>query len=167
LENCEDHKIFFDPVVFSIPAVYTIQSHPQQNISSLLESLPSQQTELDSNADSPVVGKNAYILKYMNKEVSLSGFTDKLGNIAKVPIVQAAVVHDCKYTGNSYIFHINNALFIINMSSNLIPPFLLRLNGIDVNECPKHMACHPEEFHHSIYFCEKKPPHTSPHPKGN
>ena len=40
------------------------------------------------------------------------------------------------------------------MSSNLIPPFLMRLNGIDVNERPKFMARVPEEHHHSIYFPE-------------
>jgi len=92
----------------------------------------------------------------MNKEVAVAGFTDKLRNILKVSIAQAAVVHDCQCTGNSYVFHINNALYIKNMSSNLISHFMLILNGIDVNECPKYTSCHPEESHHLIYFDAKE-----------
>jgi len=38
------------------------------------------------------------------------------------------------------------------MTNNLIPSFLMRLNGLDVNECPKIMAKHPDESHHSINF---------------
>jgi len=82
LEKCEDLKNLSDPVVFSIPAVHTVQLHSHRNISSLLESKISQ-AELGSHANSFVVGENAYILKYMNKEVSVAGFTDKLGNLFK------------------------------------------------------------------------------------
>jgi hypothetical protein len=148
-------NILFDPIVQSISTVRTLKIDPnlaRKISSSVSDNDPSSRTELDSHADSPVVGINAKILKYMNRDVTVSGFTDTLGNISKVPIVQAAVIYDCEYSGKSYVLHINNALFIKNMSINLIPPFLMRLNGLDVNECPKIMAKHPNENHHSIYF---------------
>ena len=42
-------------------------------------------TDLDSHADSPVVGDNAIILFHTNKTVRLSCFTKVLGDIKKVP----------------------------------------------------------------------------------
>ena len=114
--------------------------------------IESPRTELDSHADSPVVGDNARILKHMNKFVQVSGFSDQLGNLTRVPVVQAAVMFDCQYTGKEYVMHINNALYVKGMQVNLIPPFMMRLAGIEVNECPKFMAKEPKETHHSIYF---------------
>ena len=50
-------------------------------------------TDLDSHADSPVVGDNAIILFHTNKTVRVSGFTKALGDISKVPVVVAAVAY--------------------------------------------------------------------------
>ena len=95
-------------------------------------------TDLDSHADSPVVGSNnVVVIEYSNELVSVSGISDKLGNLDQIPIVKAAIEYDCPMTGKVYIFHINNALYIKEMKVNLIPPFMLRLNGLQVNECPK------------------------------
>jgi len=90
----------------------------------------------------------------MNKEVTVSGFTDSLGNLTKVPVVQAAVIYDCPYTGKELVIHINNALYIKDMSINLVPPFMMRLCGINVDECPKFLAEAPSENNHSIFFPE-------------
>ena len=60
-------------------------------------------TELDSHADSPVVGDNARILRHMNKFVKVCGFSDKLGDLNRIPVVQAAVMYDCQYTGKEYV----------------------------------------------------------------
>jgi len=129
--------------------------HPKstQTISSAVLGTNSwSRTKLDSHVDPPVVGMNARIVKYMNREVTVSGFSDTLGSISKVPVVQAAVIYDCEHSGKSYDLYINNALFIKSMIYNLISPFLMRLNGLDVNECPKIMAKHPDESHYSIHF---------------
>ena len=56
-------------------------------------------TDLDSHADSPVVGKHAAILEISSKTALVSGFTTELGDPMKVPIVTAAIVYDCEYTG--------------------------------------------------------------------
>ena len=109
-------------------------------------------TDLDSHADSPVVGSNARILSYTGKHVNVWGFTKALGSKSKVPIVNAAVTYTCEYTGESIVLLINNALYFEDMKHNLIPPFMIRLAGAEVNECPKCLSRNPKVEDHSIYF---------------
>ena len=110
--------------------------------------------ELDSHADSPVVGKHARILERTDKTVKVSGFTEDLGGSLSVPVVNAAVAYDCDTTGNTYILIIHNALYLKNMEVNLLPPFMMRLAGLEVNECPKFLAKSPSVEDHSVYFPE-------------
>ena len=114
----------------------------------------SPRTELDSHADSPVVGKHCKILEYTGKQVDVSGFSDSLGECKSIPVVNCALAYDCVSTQRTHILIINNALYMRNMEVNLIPPFIMRLNGIEVNECPKFMSTNPSLSDHSIYFPE-------------
>ena len=84
--------------------------------------------------------------------MQVSGFTEKLGNPLKVPVVTAAVIYDCDLTGNSYVLVIHNALYLPEMTVNLIPPIMMRLAGIKINECPKFLAENPSIEDHSAYF---------------
>ena len=111
--------------------------------------------ELDSHADSPVVGKHAKIIRHTGQEVKVSGFTDELGDALPVEIVDAAVIYDCEFTGSSYIMVISNALYLRAMNVSLIPPFMMRMAGIEVNERPKFLAKAPTIKHHSMYFPEE------------
>lgn len=111
-------------------------------------------TELDSHADSPVVGKHVYILRSTGRKVSVKGFTDQLGAPILVPVVDAAVVYDCEYTGKSIVLVIRNALHLRNMDTNLIPPFMMRLAGLKIDECPKFLSDNPNEGNHSVYCPE-------------
>ena len=109
-------------------------------------------TELDSHADSPVVGKYSTILEDTGRKASVSGFTSELGEPMLVPVVQAAVTYECEYSGNIHILVLCNALYFKNMDINLVPPFMMRLAGLDVDECPKFLAKNPKESNHSVYF---------------
>ena len=88
------------------------------------------QLELDSHADSPVVGRHATILEYTGRTVNVRGFADELGKPLRVDVVNAALVYNCPYTGESYILHIRNALYMKSMDVCLIPPFMMRLAGL-------------------------------------
>ena len=109
-------------------------------------------TELDSHADSPVVGKSDAILEHAGKTVKVSGFSDSIGKPLQVPVVHAAVMFDDDVTGDSRILVINHALYLDDMEVNLVPPFMLRLAGVEVNECPNFLAKDPTLEHHSINF---------------
>ena len=111
-------------------------------------------TELDSHADSPVVGKHCSIIERTNKMINVSGFSKQLGKPLQVPVVNAAVAYDCDLTGQTYILVICNALYVPDMEVSLIPPMMMRLAGIQVDECPKFLAKTPNESHHSMYFPE-------------
>ena len=110
--------------------------------------------ELDSHADSPVVGKHAIILNKTGKQVKVSGFTDKLGSAIPVDVVDAALMYDCSYTGRSYLMVIRNALYVKEMNVSLIPPFVMRLADIIIDECPKFLSKSPTIENHSVYFPE-------------
>ena len=109
-------------------------------------------TELDSHADSPVVGRHSSILEFTGKTIKVSGFSDELGSPISVPVVHAAVAYDCDRTGETHIMIIHHALYLESMKENLIPPFLMRLAGLEVDECPKFLAKEPREENHSIRF---------------
>ena len=112
-------------------------------------------TELDSHADSPVVGSNCFIKRKTGKKVNVSGFSDELGKPMSVDVVDAVVAYDDPLEGDTYLSVIKNALHVPSMKSNLIPPFMMRLAGIEVNECPKFLSEFPTIKNHSILFREE------------
>lgn len=110
-------------------------------------------TELDSHANMPVVGRHAYVLSNTGRTVDVNAFTPDYEPI-RVPVVDAAVQYDCPYTGISHMMVIRNALHVPSMENNLIPPFIMREAGIEVNEVAKIQVPNPSEEDHSIYFKE-------------
>ena len=57
----------------------------------------------------------------------------------------------CKYTGKTYILVIYNALYFRNIYTNLVLPVMMRLTGLDVDECPKFLSSKPTQSNHSVY----------------
>ena len=109
-------------------------------------------TELDSHADSPVVGSCCYVLGNTGRSVNVSGFTDKLGTPLNVDVVDVAVTYNDPFEGDTYLLIIKNALHVPLMTNNLVPPFMMRLAGIQVDECPKFLSEQATEKNHSILF---------------
>ena len=58
-------------------------------------------------------------------------------------VVEAVVAYDCEYTGKTFMLMLRNALYFPKMDISLIPPFMMRLAGVDLNECPKFPAKSP------------------------
>ena len=101
-----------------------------------------------------MVGDGAHILEYTGRKVSVSGFTDALGKPMLVDVVHAVITYDCPRTGLSYPLLINNALYVPSIDCCLINPFIMRLAGIQVDECPKFLSPFPSIENHSLYFPE-------------
>ena len=110
--------------------------------------------ELDSHADSPAVGRGAHVLEYTGRKVTVSGFTDALGEPMSVDVVHAVITYDCPISGSSYPMLISNALLVPSVDCCLINPFMMRLAGVQVDECPKFLSPIPSVINHSIYFPE-------------
>ena len=106
--------------------------------------------ELDSHTDSPVVGRMAQIIEKAGRTVSVSGFTDRIGKPIRVEVVTAALMYECDKTGKAYLLMMRNALHVPDMTTCLIHPIMMRLSGLEVDECPKFLSKKPNERDHSI-----------------
>ena len=67
--------------------------------------------ELDSHADSPVVGPEALIIITHDRKVRVNGFTPALGS-KTVDVVNAAIAYECEFTGKVIIMIIRNGLHL-------------------------------------------------------
>ena len=110
-------------------------------------------TKLDSDANMPVVGKHAYIIAETGKMVDVSPFTPDYKPLT-VPLVDATIKYDNPYNGKSCILVLCNALHVLSMDNNLIPPFMLREMGVAVNDVPKIHKEDPTVDDHAITFLE-------------
>ena len=71
-----------------------------------------------------------------------------------VPLVDATVRHNNPYNGKPYILVLRNALYVLSMENNLIPPFMLREMGVTMNDVPKIHKEDPTVDDHTITFME-------------
>ena len=94
-------------------------------------------TELDTHADTCVIGKHCLITHEYDRYVSVSGFDPLQGSVKDLKIVSAALAYDNPKTGEVIILRINQAIFIKSMSNNLLCPMQLRMNEVKVFDCPK------------------------------
>lgn len=113
-------------------------------------------TELDSHAASIVVGKNALITHDSGKSVNVGPFTEQLGKLNDVPIVDCVIAHDCPYSKRTILLAMYNALYIPEMSENLVPPFVLRRQGNVVNDIPKIQIDAPTELDHCLILDDNR-----------
>ena len=75
---------------------------------------------------------------------------------ATVPVVNAAVAFEDICTNNTIILLIYKARYVEDMENNLVPPFMMCLAQIQLNEEPKFLATNPTLEHHSMYCPERK-----------
>ena len=109
--------------------------------------------ELDSHANMPVVGASAQILAESGETVDVNAYSPEY-EPRQVPLVDAALQYDSPYDGSTHILVIRNALYVPSMTNHLIPPFIMREAGIQVNDVPKIHQDDVDVSHHSIYFAE-------------
>ena len=80
------------------------------------------QLEIDSHADSPVLGKGEIVIHKTDRTVSVQGFADESGRPISVPVVNGVVAYDCKYSGDTLLLIIITSLHLPSMNNHLIPP---------------------------------------------
>ena len=108
--------------------------------------------ELDSHADTVVLGSNCVILNYTGRECDVSPYTDTYDAIKGVPIVKGATAWTSDLTGKSFILVFNEALWMGDvMEHSLINPNQLRHYGVNVQDNPisatqVHISTEDDEF---------------------
>ena len=76
------------------------------------------------------------------------------GTTSRVPIVDAVLGYDCPISGKTTLLVTRNALFVESMDHNLIPPFIVREAGLEVDEKSKVHAKDASKKNHLIYSHE-------------
>ena len=108
--------------------------------------------QLDSHADTVVLGRNCVILAYTGRECDVSPYSDTYEAIQGVPIVSAATAWTCQSTGETHILVFHEALWMGDvLDHSLINPNQLRHYGVTVQDNPyhtdqMHIATEDEEF---------------------
>jgi hypothetical protein len=88
-------------------------------------------TDLDSHANMPVVGSGVLVVVEHNRTCEVSPYSPDYEPM-KVLLVDAALRYDCPFGGRVYILLIQNALYVLSMDYNLLPPFVMREAGLIV-----------------------------------
>ena len=92
--------------------------------------------ELDTHADTCCFGQNGTIVEETGHTVTVSPFTDGLGDLSDIKICTIAVAYDCPDTLMSYILLFYQSLYIPTLAHHLICPNQLRENLLTVNDTP-------------------------------
>lgn len=109
----------------------------------------SHRSELDSRADTCVLGNNSLVIYSFNKSISVSGFDPSVPP-KNVPLISGALLYTLQDSGEEIILVINQALHMKNRQHNLLNQMQIRMNDIQVNECPKHLIENPTALDHAI-----------------
>ena len=111
-------------------------------------------TELDSCANMVVIGAQGTIIQKTGRYADLNAFSSDVGTLSRVPIVDAAVAYDCPFSGQTILMVARNALHVDSMGHNLVPPFIMRKAGLEVDERAKIHTPQPSKEQHSVYCRE-------------
>eukprot|EP00934_Nitzschia_sp_Nitz4_P008127 Nitzschia sp. Nitz4//scaffold260_size33533//228//6137//NITZ4_007876-RA/size33533-snap-gene-0.41-mRNA-1//-1//CDS//3329544674//8117//frame0 len=111
-------------------------------------------TELDTHADTCIVGANVMIVADHGRPVTVTSYDSKAGP-KTYRTVDAAIAYDDPNTGETKIVMINQAIHIPHLSHNLINPMQIRMNDVTINDIPKFLVEAPDNETHAIAFPEE------------
>ena len=95
------------------------------------------QVEMDSHADTSVLGKNFVILSSTGRECDVYPYTDSYDGIKGVQIVSGATSWTCQDTGETFILVVHEALWMPNsLAHSLVNPNQLRAFGTTIQDNP-------------------------------
>jgi hypothetical protein len=95
--------------------------------------------ELDSHADTSILGRHALITLDYNQLVSVVGYDEALGTRV-YQTVSGVVAYTDPLTGRMLRLVINQAIHIPHLDHHLLCPMQCRVNDVLVDETPKFLA---------------------------
>ena len=109
--------------------------------------------ELDSHADTCVVGRHALIIHEHSHVVMVSGF-DPSQPARKAKVVDAAIKYTRRDTGDHLILLVNQAILVPEVDHCLLCPMQCRMNGVAIHEVPRFLTQNPTTSTHSIVIAD-------------
>jgi hypothetical protein len=96
-------------------------------------------SDLDSHADTCVVGKNALIFNDFDCEVTVSGY-DPSGETKSLRTVSAALGYVIPESGQNVLLIVHQAISLPTLNNNLLITMQMRLHDVVVNETPQFQS---------------------------
>jgi hypothetical protein len=125
--------------------VYTLESNYETAI------------ELDSHANTCVLGCDALIILDYQPPVSIVGYEESFGS-KTYQTVSGVVAYDDPQTGRTLHLNINQAIHIPHLDHHLLCPMQCCVNNLIVNNLPKFLAANPTDQTHALAINDSNNP---------
>jgi hypothetical protein len=113
--------------------------------------------ELDSHADTCVLGRDALIILDYIRPVSVVGYDESFGSNT-YQTVSGVVAYDDPQTGRMLHLIINQAIQIPHLDHHLLCPMQCRVNDVIINDLPKFLATDPTDQTHALTLTDPDNP---------
>jgi len=110
-------------------------------------------SELDSHADTCVVGKNALIVEDFDRPVNVTSYNKEEGHM-RACIMTGALAYNDPKLGESAILIVHQSIHIPTLERNLLCLMQMRLNGVRVSEIPKYLLEQSSNRTHALELRE-------------
>ena len=98
---------------------------------------PDGRIELDSHADTIILGANCVVLLHTGQSCEVMPYSDTYDTITDVPVVTGATLWTSPHDGDEYILIFNEALWMGNtLQHTLVNPNQLRVYGTTIQDNP-------------------------------
>jgi hypothetical protein len=105
--------------------------------------------ELDSHADTSILGGGALVVADFNEPVNVQGYDPSLGT-KTYRTITGAVGYCDPTNGRNFHLVIHQAIYIPDLDHHLLSPMQCRVADVAVNDCPKFLSANPSSETHSI-----------------
>jgi hypothetical protein len=127
------------------------------DLSTKIDSIGETTLELDSHADTCVLGRVALTLLDYDRPVIVEGHDPSLGTKAYAT-VSGALAYDDLVTGKVYHVVINQAIHVPHLDHHLLCPMQCRVNDVIVEETPKFLMSDPTDHTHALIIIDPHQP---------
>jgi hypothetical protein len=113
--------------------------------------------EVDSHANTCVLGRDALINLDYNQPVSVVGYDESLGS-KTYQTVSGVVAYDDPQTGRTLHLIINQAIHIPHLDHHLLCLMQCCVNDLTINNLPKFLAANPTDQTHALTMTDPNNP---------
>ena len=118
-------------------------------VASLVHNNKETMLELDSHADTSVLGGGALVVSDFNEPVNVQRYDPSLGT-KTYKTITGAVGYCDPVSGRIYHLVIHQAIYIPGLDHHLLSPMQCRVADVEINDCPKFLIADPIEESHCI-----------------
>jgi hypothetical protein len=111
--------------------------------------------ELDSHADTCVLGRDALIIRDYNRPVEVYGYDPNLGS-KTYQTVSGVVAYNDPHTGEVFHLIINQVIHIPHLDHHLLCPMQCRVNDVTINKMPKFLAVDTTDHMHTLTITDPR-----------